>query len=61
MAKALEKKSPAKAYEEIKAASDDCEKRKVGLWNTDPKHIANHLREVTYFGESNYSAGKILE
>lgn len=61
LAKALDKRSPGKAYEEIKAASDDCEKRKVGLWNTDPKHIANHLREVTYFGESNYSAAKLLE
>ena len=60
-AKALDKKSPGKAYEEIKAASDDCEKRKVGLWNTDPKHIANHLREVTYFGESSYSATKLLD
>jgi endonuclease YncB( thermonuclease family) len=60
-AKALDKKSPGKAYEEIKAASDDCEKRKVGLWNTDPKHIANNLREVTYFGESSYSATKLLD
>jgi len=44
LAKVVDKKSFGKTYEEVKAASDDSEKRKVGLWNTDPKHIANHLR-----------------
>jgi len=48
-------------YEEIKAASDDCAKRKVGLWSSEPKHVEKHLRQVTYFGESDYSSAKLLE
>lgn len=41
--------------------SDDCEKRKVGLWNTEEKHVSNHLREVVYHGESSYNPSKLLE
>ena len=61
LAKAIDKRSPGKAYEEIRAAHDDCEASKVGIWNTEAKHVANHVREVTYFGESDYNPTKLLE
>lgn len=61
LAKALEKKSNDPAFEEIAAASEDCAKRKVGLWQNDPKNVEKHLRQVTYFGEADYNSTKLLE
>ena len=54
-AKALEKKSNDPKFEAIAAASEDCAKRKVGLWQTDPKFVEKHMRQVTYFGEADYN------
>ena len=54
-AKALEKKSNDPKFEAIAAASEDCTKRKVGLWQTDPKFVEKHMRQVTYFGEADYN------
>jgi staphylococcal nuclease domain-containing protein 1 len=60
-AKALEKKSNDPKFEAIAAASEDCSKRKVGLWQTDPKFVEKHMRQVTYFGEADYNQTKLLE
>lgn len=55
LAKALEKKSNDPKFEAIATASEDCAKRKVGLWQTDPKIIEKNTRQVTYFGEADYN------
>lgn len=61
LAKVLDKKHPTPAYEELVAAQEDCKTRKVGVFSEDSKHIEKHTREVTYFGESDYSPAKLLE
>ena len=35
-------------------------KKTKGVWSTDSKYLAKHLREVTYFGESDYKPAALL-
>lgn len=61
LAKAMNTRSTSKIYEDIKWIADDSAERKVGVWSEDASHIEKHLRKVTYHGDMEYSAVKILE
>ena len=61
LAKVIDKKQGNSVYDEIKAASDDCQKRKVGVWSEQPKHIEKHLRRVKYQGAPDFSHQRLLE
>lgn len=62
-AKVQEKRSSADAggpHDVLFAAQDEPKAKKVGVWATDEAQIKKHLRQVVYFGESDYNAAKIL-
>lgn len=35
-------------------------KKAKGVWSTDSKYLAKHLREVTFYGESDYKPSALL-
>jgi staphylococcal nuclease domain-containing protein 1 len=64
LVKVLEKKGNIQAsqhYDELLAAQNEIKTKKIGLWNTDEKNIEKHIRNVTHYSDSGFSAAKLFE
>lgn len=47
-------------HEQLLAIQEEVSTKGKGVWNTNADLSANHTRQVTYFGEGDYSATRIL-
>ena len=63
LAKVNEKRAsmaPGGLHEKLLAIQEVEEKKAKGVWSTDSKFLAKHLREVTFYSESDYKPSALL-
>ena len=63
LAKANEKRpqtTPGGLHEKLLEIQEVEAKKTKGVWSTDSKYLAKHVREVTFFGEADYKPSTLL-